>query len=341
MAAAENRPLTSLRAFAAIWVIFSHITPNFTAQWTGASARMLRDGYMGVDVFFVLSGFILSVVYQPLRLAGTPRFFLKRILRLYPLNIAILLVLGVLSATIMPLGSWTDPRQLPLFILMLEDFKPWPVPAWNPVTWSVGVELACYACFPFVVIGLRRLPTGIVATLVALLLALSWWIQGFCLGWPCGWHGVARGMSSFWPGVVLGTLALRVPRCPPRWAGIGEVACVAGLLVVVAADRLRLVPVITGGLVFLLFSDAGVVSRVFRQHWIFWLGEISFSIYMLFGLLLPRMMSIETHLSHHFPPAAAIPMFIALYLAATIGLAHFTYVGIERPFRRLARPVPA
>ncbi len=334
----ENQPLASLRGFAAIWVIFSHLTPAFAAHWSGPSWRMLRDGYMGVDVFFVLSGFILGLVYRDLRLAGTPSFFLRRILRLYPLNIAILIVLATLSWTIMPVGSWADPRLLPLFILMLEGYRSTPVPAWNPVTWSVGIELACYACFPLVIVMLRRLPGIVLAVLAILLLATSWWVQGFCLGWPVGWHGLARGMSSFWPGVVLATLVVRWPECPARWASIGEMLVVAGLFGAVAFDDLRLVPVLTGGLVVLFFFDAGVVARLLHARWCFWMGEISFSIYMLFGLLLPRMMGIETWLSGYVPHPVAIPLFIVFYLSTTLALAHVTYVVIECPFRRMAWP---
>lgn len=332
-----NRALTSLRGFAAVWVIFSHVTVMFAAEWGGWSWRVLRSGYMGVDVFFVLSGFILGVVYQSLTPAGVPRFFLRRVLRLYPLNIAILLAMAVLSATVLPMGDWTDPRLLPVFVLMVEGYAAQPIPAWNPVTWSVGIELACYFCFPLAVVGLRRLPTAAIAVLAAASLAATWWLQGFCLGWPVGWRGLVRGMSDFWPGVLFAALALRLPRCRPRLASAGEIVALAGLLTAVALDQLRLVPLFTALLVWALLSDTGGVARAMRARWCFWLGEISFSIYLLFGLLLPWMGNIEPALARHMPQPAAIVGFIAIYLGATLALAHLTFRTIERPCRNLLR----
>ena len=333
----ENRALTSLRGFAAVWVIFSHVTLMFAALWGGWSWRLLRSGYMGVDVFFVLSGFILGVVYRSLAPADVPRFFARRMFRLYPLNIAILAAMAVLSATVLPMGAWTDPRLLPVFVLMVEGYAVEPIPAWNPVTWSVGIELACYACFPLAVLGIRRLPTPVVAVAAAAALALAWWVQGFCLGWPVGWRGLARGMGDFWPGVLLAALALRLPRCDVRLASVGELLAVTGLLAVVALDQLRLVPVFTGLLICFLFSDSGVVARAMRARWCFWLGEISFSIYLLFGLLLPWMSGLEPALARHLPEPAALVAFIAIYLGATVSLAHITHRTIERPCRDLLR----
>ncbi len=333
----ENRPLTSLRGFAAIWVVFSHVTVAFADQWSGLSWDMLRAGYMGVDVFFVLSGFILGLVYQNLSLPETPRFFLKRALRVYPLNIAVLLVLVILSRTVMPMGDWGDLHKLPLFVLMLEGYASEPVGAWNPVTWSVGIELACYACFPLVIVWLRRLPTLIVALCAAVLLVVSWWCQGFVHGWPYGWHALVRGMSGFWPGVFLATFALRLPRLPSLWVSAGEVLCVAALLASVAYEEIRLVPPLTGGLVFFLFFNTGIVGKWMRASWCFWLGEISFSIYLIFGLLLPQLLVHLQWLVHMLPPPVSVYAFIAIYLLITMGLAQVTYTTIERPFRRLGR----
>jgi len=331
------RPLTSLRGFAAVWVMFSHVTVMFAAEWGGWSWRVLRSGYMGVDVFFVLSGFILGVVYQTLTPAGVPRFFLRRALRLYPLNLAVLLAIGVLSATVLPMGAWTDWRLLPVFALMVEGYASQPIPAWNPVTWSVGIELACYLCFPLAMFGIRRLPTIAVAVAVVALLALAWWAEGFCLGWPVGWRGLVRGMVGFWPGVMLATFALRLPRCGSRVASAGEILAVTGLLTVVVLDQLRLVPLFAGLLIWFLFSDTGVVARALRARWCFWLGEISFSIYLLFGVLLPWMGGIEPALARHMPQAAAVTLFVAIYLGATFALAHVTYHTIERPSRNALR----
>jgi len=212
-----------------------------------------------------------------------------------------------------------------------------PVGAWNPVTWSVGIELACYACFPLVIVWLRRLPTPVVALSSALLLVISWWCQGFVHGWPCGWHALVRGMSGFWPGVFLATFALRLRRFPSVWVTAGEVLCVVGLLLSVSYEETRLVPPLTGGLVFFLFFNTGVVAKWMRASWCFWLGEISFSIYLIFGFLLPKLLVHLQWLTHLLPPSLSVGAFIFIYFLITLGLAQVTYMTIERPFRRLGR----
>ena len=155
---------------------------------------------------------------------------------------------------------------------------------------------------------------------------LSW--LAVWMAWCSAWHEQLLARRS------AGQLGFASAYLP----SIGELTCVASLIGIVALDSLRFVPVITGVLVLLLFFDAGVVARALRRQWIFWLGEISFSIYMLFGILLSRMMTVEVRLSHYFSSMIAIPLFIVIYLAVTVMLAQATYVTIERPFRQLARP---
>src|SRR5438552_1036534 len=68
--APENlKPLTALRFFAAMWVVSYHYWPDLTAA---ARPALVAKGYLGVEMFFVLSGFILSHVY--LSSAGEGRF---------------------------------------------------------------------------------------------------------------------------------------------------------------------------------------------------------------------------------------------------------------------------
>jgi hypothetical protein len=99
--AANIRPLTSLRFFAALWVVLYHYWPKLDVR---PSPRCwLSKGYLGVELFFVLSGFILCHVY--LTALGEERFrygsFLwNRLARVYPLHLATLLgmiALGVVA----------------------------------------------------------------------------------------------------------------------------------------------------------------------------------------------------------------------------------------------------
>jgi peptidoglycan/LPS O-acetylase OafA/YrhL len=94
--AAHIKPLTALRFFAAMWVVLYHYWPNL--QGAAAMPALVGKGYLGVELFFTLSGFILCHVY--LESFGEGRFrygaFLwNRLARVYPLHLATLL--GVMA----------------------------------------------------------------------------------------------------------------------------------------------------------------------------------------------------------------------------------------------------
>ncbi|MBJ7448713.1 MAG: acyltransferase, partial [Brevundimonas sp.] len=89
-APADLRALTTLRFFAALWVVLFAAWPHLDVAFT---PNVVAKGYLGVETFFILSGFILSHVY--LEGAGTKRFsyggFLwARLARVYPLHLATL-----------------------------------------------------------------------------------------------------------------------------------------------------------------------------------------------------------------------------------------------------------
>lgn len=88
--------LTGLRGLAAIWVLLYHVF--------GYHVFLLGLGYAGVDIFFMLSGFILTHVYIADRQLGTRRgyahFLLVRLARIYPLHLFTLVVLIMIVAVL-------------------------------------------------------------------------------------------------------------------------------------------------------------------------------------------------------------------------------------------------
>src|SRR5579872_5470162 len=88
--AKEIKPLTSIRGIAAMWVYFSHC--QFLEAYNPFFARLTGNGFYGVDIFFILSGFILSYVHIEDFTAGAAvrsnytRFLFLRFARIYPLH---------------------------------------------------------------------------------------------------------------------------------------------------------------------------------------------------------------------------------------------------------------
>src|SRR5690349_9502171 len=169
----EIAPLTAIRGFAALWVVGHHLTAIWYPDSTGPMQTLFLTGYAAVDMFFVLSGFILATVYRGLTASGTPLFFLRRLCRVYPLHLSIMAALA-LAAVAAPLfrGSSARPwAQFAWVSLMLQSYV-LPESTWNPPSWSIGVELLCYALFPLALWLIRRCPV-LLLTALALLLAAA------------------------------------------------------------------------------------------------------------------------------------------------------------------------
>jgi len=151
--AANIRPLTSLRFFAALWVVLFHYWPKLDVAGTPA---LVEKGYLGVELFFVLSGFILCHVYLSAFGEGRFRygsFLWNRLARVYPLHLATLagmIVLGV-AAGLAGIGidagilRWD---ALPANLLMVQAWGFAPAAAFNHPSWSISAEWFAYLTFP-------------------------------------------------------------------------------------------------------------------------------------------------------------------------------------------------
>src|SRR5262249_19947328 len=106
--------LTGVRALAAFMVLSLHASQNFPNAL--ANGSLTDRGYLGVDLFFLLSGFIIAPVYLfdlvPLRARSLRIFLWHRFIRLFPAHAAILLALVVLIATLRSVGvNLNEPKS--------------------------------------------------------------------------------------------------------------------------------------------------------------------------------------------------------------------------------------
>ena len=128
-------PLTSLRGLAAFAVMAFHFTPMM------AGFSLFSRGFLGVDLFFLLSGFILAHVYSG-RLRLGP-FLSARFSRTYPLHLfTIALLLPALGR-----GEAFSATALACNLSMTQVLCGGPL-SWNPVSWSLSAEWISYLAFP-------------------------------------------------------------------------------------------------------------------------------------------------------------------------------------------------
>jgi len=151
--------LTGVRGLAAVWVLGQHswnyanspplVVPSLHLDFT----PLLKCGYVGVDLFFVLSGFLLSMPFHraALECRATPslkEFWIHRCRRVLP---AYWLQLAILATVFFVLGIHPDqiaPRNLAAHALLIFNIVPWPVPLMNVVYWSMPVEWDFYVVLP-------------------------------------------------------------------------------------------------------------------------------------------------------------------------------------------------
>lgn len=159
---AEIRALTGLRAVLAWWVVLYHLAePDLAAITLGPFDTLRTHGYLAVDGFFILSGFILAYVYRDAFANPAPgtyvQFLIARLSRIYPVHLVVLALLLVLFGSAY-LGLGFRARVSERFGL---DELLWQVSllhgwgfsqrlAWNYPSWSISAEWFAYLCFPLV-----------------------------------------------------------------------------------------------------------------------------------------------------------------------------------------------
>jgi peptidoglycan/LPS O-acetylase OafA/YrhL len=168
--------LTGIRALAALLVLALHADQNVPA---GASAALpfISRGYLGVDFFFVLSGFIITHVYfsslaQPN--GNAIRIFLwHRFIRLYPVHVTVLAALVALIylalAHDIPLNNPEEWRaaDLPWQLTLLHAWGVTPRPGWNVPSWSISAEWFAYLLFPPLALALSAVRERLTVLLIA------------------------------------------------------------------------------------------------------------------------------------------------------------------------------
>ena len=174
-AAPRDAALTRLRFFLIGWVILYHLDlPLRVSEGVPALVPLFRHGYLGVDGFFLLSGFALWLGYgarPPWGRAGIADFLRRRFAKIWPLHALALLALAALVGLAMAAGlAIREPERFGVteFLLQLFLVNAWETTsrhAWNYPSWALSVEWAGYLVFPLVLAALIRLPRAVLPVL--------------------------------------------------------------------------------------------------------------------------------------------------------------------------------
>jgi peptidoglycan/LPS O-acetylase OafA/YrhL len=346
----EIKPLTSLRGLAALAVVMQHFSASaqqLTPHWIPS---LVPHGYMAVDFFFILSGFIMCLTYLPAfdadGIKAFPGFLLKRVARIVPLNVfvlSVLMVLGLISRATLGRNLFFDDSSLafdlPANMLMVQGLGIGT--NLNGPSWSISTEFAAYLLFPiFIMFVFNRGRWVSAITLLAaltVLCAAAFRSPGLVLQSEDVRDQVLYCFTEF----VLGMGAYILYRS--RHASGGDASDLeAGLLFVAVAIGLvagvdLVVALLCPFVVVATALNRGVFERLLSRGIPYFLGLISFSIYLIHEPC--RRLAVFLFTAVHpasVGPAAALGFAFAGSLAV-IPLAWVTYLGVERPGRRIIR----
>lgn len=337
--------LTAVRYLAALWVVLFH---HWTDAFGLAPPALVAKGYLGVELFFILSGFILCHVYFDAARAGRFRygaFVWARFARVYPLHLATLVGMGALAGAA-ALAGWPSHGEvlkwssLPAQLLMLQAWGLGPAGGWNHPSWSISAEWFAYLTFPVTVglaLRLQRRPglaLGAAAGAAALLYASFPILAGF----PLTKATLAWGALRIVPCFLLGAALYLVWRrwsgagfAPPLAVKLGALALPAGLAALQAPDTAL---VGAEALVILVLAGGGD-----QRPWagagrvLVYLGEISYAVYMCcipVGLVYFRLATPLLGPPNLATSTASLAGFVLLLTVVAAAAHHL----IERPARQ-------
>ena len=335
--------LTGIRGIAAWAVVLYHIRLSLTGLLPAPVIAVFAKGYLAVDLFFILSGFVIWYNYAA-RIAdgnaGAARLFLwRRFSRVWPLHGAVLAGFAALAAVMIATGrdaSGYPLGELPLHLLLIQNWGLTSALSWNHPAWSISTELAAYLVFPALVLMARwdRVHSAVLLALAALLaggIFVLFAINGHAdLGADIPGLGLWRCLASF----AMGCLMCQLWQ---RWSGVRLGGVFAGLscAAIIAASFATGLPetawvpaaFFTGLLALAL--GRGAVVRLLGCKMLTYLGEVSYSTYLShYGLfILFKLAFVDASLQLGWGGLAG-------YLALVMGMSVALYHGLEKPAQR-------
>jgi peptidoglycan/LPS O-acetylase OafA/YrhL len=341
---AEIKSLTGLRGLAAFYVILFHASAHM--RFEASVLPFVRHGYIMVDLFFILSGYVMALTYGPffdkvLNFKNYARFLLIRFTRIWPLYALLTLIAGLLIAFWFGKSYYYEDLSRAI-IPNVTMSQIWGLAnSIDRPSWSVSAEWTAYLVFPlFYLMTLKPKPAvalmwGAVGFGVLLFIAYGpTWVAERPFDKRNGpldivssyaWGTTLRCLGDF----VLGMIAFRFRRFVDLsfapWLLLGTLL----LLCLKGTDMLLIAFFM--GLIMSLTRDVGPIAQILSFRPFYWMGVVSYAVYLVHDLVL------------HLIFRALLKMGIAIMgpkslwlmaaLALTYGLAALFYYGFEKPSR--------
>lgn len=328
----ELASIQYLRGVAAMMVVLFHA--DFQLEKMGADFGLVALS-AGVDVFFVISGFIMwvSTSRSPERTAG--QFIRDRIIRIVPLYWAVTLFMAA-AAFLVPAAMPSIRFDLPLILASL-FFVAWPNAAAGgqfPLViagWTLNLEMFFYVLFTLAMLLTRNRTSRFV--LLVGMIVLAFGIAALLPGLPeqLRFYG-DNVILEFAFGLGLGWVWLNAP---PKTSALWWIVCLAGFVLLFPGSQFSEMPrALTFGVPALMMVSGAIFAPAFRFPPLHFLGDSSYSLYLTHAIVLSVVAQVVRRL---LPEHIQAIVFVPLAIAACVMAGWIAYRFFERPATALAK----
>ena len=337
-----RKDIDGLRGLAVLPVVLFH-----------AGVAQVSGGFVGVDIFFVISGFVIANrLQEDLR---TDRFSLldfyeRRFRRLLPAITATILVTSAVAAVLlMPSDLVEYGRSLIATSVFSSNFYFWKSSGYFEVdanlrpmlhTWSLAVEEQFYIFMPIALLLAHRFLKGrwlaVLAPVWIASLALSIFMltraatADFYLLPTRAWELLTGALLALCPPPALGSKALRQGMALTALAVL--LACVALYSSTTPFPGAYALPPCLAAAVLIYCGEGTLPGKLMSSPPLTYVGRISYSLYLVHWPV--------TVLLRHYNLRAPTPLEVVLIVAVSFALAHLSWKFVEQPFRRPRAETP-
>jgi peptidoglycan/LPS O-acetylase OafA/YrhL len=365
----EIKALTGLRIVAAVWVVLFHFRPllfEASPRLEDDLAPLLDSGAQGVDLFFILSGFVLTWNYldrmgPSWSTRATVHFLWLRLSRVWPVYLVTMHLAALWIIVTLHVGDVPSPdaekltaisylRQLLMIQLWFEPF--FDGTSWDGPAWSISAEWLAYLLFGVLIMMIFRI-ARVSRTRTLLMLAVFAALPPTLLLLGSGvlytpWSWLPRIVAQFTAGALAcaAVRRLRPSEGGRRVAGYLSLLLVAALVgglyyyqahpVSGMVDSGGVMAVLFLPLVVALSVGTGTLPALLSTRPFIYGGQISFSLYMIHEPVHTVWNWAVQQYTIVMPKSTAKIVVVAL-MAVAIGLAMLLYHLVEEPARRWMR----
>lgn len=356
------RSHVGLRGIAALLVVAYHLQYRPGHLTVEDYTSFFQRSYLMVDLFFILSGFIMAYVHRvsdgkAMTRARIASFWWRRIIRIYPLHLLVLLAMigwSVLMSLYLSFTGKSAPdiwsgdslTMLAAQFLLVNASLP-PPNSWNIPSWSISAEMVAYLIFPLLVLafakGRWRATVALAIGCVAIYSSGSFDLTLDITG---GIGAVLRCLAGFALGFILYSHRSVFASIADPVLSVGQLIAV-GLIMVAMMLPVSDLWVVPGFafLVVLTCHDCGLVARVLGAPLMVWLGNISYAVYIVHLLVFNILSFFWDRTIRHIVADATVErlLFIATIFPLVIAIAALLSLKFENPVRAYLsskRPAP-